>query len=75
MQNLRELLQVSCRWNLAEVQLEKLGGGDRYKIDYSGVAVKPEVARNSLKRLVGEREDLNLRPAVPSQILQVMEIY
>jgi len=24
-----------------------------YKIDYSGVAVKPQVAFNSLKRLVG----------------------
>jgi len=38
-----------------EIQLENRENVAVYKIDYSDVAVKPEVAFNLLKRLVGER--------------------
>src|SRR5271165_6362755 len=44
-------------------QLEKQENAPVYKIDYSDVAAKPEVAGKLLKRLVGER---GFEPPTPS---------
>jgi len=54
--------------------MEKQKNRTVYKIVYSDVTEKPETQFCARKDWSG-REDLNLRPLVPNQILHVMEIY
>jgi hypothetical protein len=51
------------------IQLVNQENTSVYKIDFSGGAVKPEIAFKLLKRLVEER-GLNLRPLVPNELLE-----